>query len=319
VRVAGHAAPLATRASIGIAATRQRNGVTASDLYREADIALYAAKDNGRGRCAAYDEELDSRNGERQSVEASLRAALDRQGVHPLYQPIVALGASAAQDRLVGCEALARLGHDLTAPGPVAFVPVAEETGLIADLDQAVFERAVREVLAPDLARGGRLTVAVNLSPRSLQVPGLADRLAPTLAALGLDGRALRIEITESSLAEPTPTLLGTLAALRGLGAGVGIDDFGTGYSALSYLQRFDLEFLKIDRSFVARVTHDRKARAVIRALVDLAHAHELTVVAEGVETTEQLELIRELGCDKAQGYLLGRPMPASDLLALPS
>ena len=193
---------------------------------------------------------------------------------------------------------------------------MAEETGLVAELDQAVFARAAAEVLAPDLARGGRLTVAVNLSPRSLQVPGLADRLAPTLERLGLDGRALRVEITESCLAEPTPVLLGTLSALRDLGAGVGIDDFGTGYSALSYLQRFELEFLKVDRSFVARLGHDTKARSVVRALIDLAHAHDLVVVAEGVETVEQLEIIRDLGCDKAQGFLLGRPMPAAQLLA---
>jgi diguanylate cyclase (GGDEF)-like protein len=316
VTVRGHAERLHTRASIGIAATSRRQGIDATELYREADVALYAAKDAGRGCIAAYDDELAARSGERTAVEASLRDALARGAVNPLYQPIVALGDSVAHDLLVGCEALARLGPDLDAVSPVAFVPVAEETGLIASLDEAVFTRAAHEVLAVDQARGGGLSVAVNLSPRSLQVPGLADRLAPTLGRLGLDGRQLRIEITESSLAEPTPALLGTLAALRELGAGVGIDDFGTGYSALSYLQRFELEFLKVDRSFVARVTHDIKARAVIRALVDLAHAHDLTVVAEGVETAEQLEMIRELGCDKAQGFLLGRPMTAAQLLA---
>lgn len=314
VRVRSHAAPLESRVSIGIAATRGRPDITASDLYREADIALYAAKDGGRGRCASYDDELDVRNGERLSIEAFLRAALADGGVHPLYQPIVELGATAAHDRLVGCEALARLGHDMTAPGPVAFVPVAEETGLIADLDVAVFRRAAHDVLAAGGDDG--LTLSVNLSPRTLQTAGLTDRLAPTLEGLGAGGRRLRIEITESSLAEPTPTLLGTLASFRALGAHVGIDDFGTGYSALSYLQRFDLDFLKVDRSFVNRVAHDAKARAVIRALVDLAHAHDLTVVAEGVETTEQLEIIRELGCDKAQGYHFGRPMTGERLWA---
>jgi diguanylate cyclase (GGDEF)-like protein len=316
VQVRGHAEPLHTRGSIGIAATSQRRGIDATELYREADVALYAAKDAGRGCIAAYDGELAARSSERTAVEASLRDALAHGAVNPLYQPIIRLGDSVAHDQLVGCEALARLGPDLDAVSPVAFVPVAEETGLIASLDEAVFTRAAHEVLAVDRARGGGLTVAVNLSPRSLQVPGLADRLAPTLGHLGLDGHQLRIEITESSLAEPTPALLGTLASLRELGAGVGIDDFGTGYSALSYLQRFELEFLKVDRSFVARVTHDTKARAVIRALVDLAHAHDLTVVAEGVETSEQLEIIRELGCDKAQGFLLGRPMTAAQLLA---
>jgi diguanylate cyclase (GGDEF)-like protein len=312
VSVAGHAEPLSTRGSIGIAVTGRRTGISATELYREADIALYAAKDAGRGRLAAYDDELAARVDRQHAVEATLRQALDRGDVHPLYQPIIELGATAAADQLVGCEALARLGPDLDAVPPVAFVPVAEEFGLIATLDEAVFARAAREVLAAD----PRLTVAVNLSPRSLQVPDLADRLAPTLDQLGLDGSRLRIEITESSLAEPTPALLGTLAELRDLGASVGIDDFGTGYSALSYLQRFELEFLKVDRSFVSQVTHDAKARAVIRALVDLAHAHDLTVVAEGIETADQLEVIRELGCDKAQGFLLGRPMPADRLLA---
>jgi diguanylate cyclase (GGDEF)-like protein len=312
VPVAGHAEPLSTRGSIGIAMTAGRPGITANELYREADIALYAAKDAGRGRIAAYDEELAARVDRQHAVEATLRQALSRGDVNPLYQPIVALGPAVSDDRLVGCEALARLGPDLDAVPPVAFVPVAEEFGLIASLDETVFARAAHEVLAAD----PRLTVAVNLSPRSLQVPDLAGRLVPTLERLGLDGRRLRIEITESSLAEPTPTLLGTLAELRGLGASLGIDDFGTGYSALSYLQRFDLEFLKVDRSFVSRVTHDAKARAVVQALVDLAHAHDLSVVAEGVETEDQLEVIRELGCDKAQGFLLGRPMPAHQLLA---
>ena len=315
VRLGGQTAEMSTRASVGIAATRGRRGLDANELYREADIALYAAKEAGRGRTAAYDVALEARTGERASVEAALRTALERGAVQPLYQPIIGLGSGPGDDRLVGCEALARLSRDPGAPQPDAFVAVAEDTGLIAALDEAVFSRAVAEVLAPDRARGGALSLAVNLSPRSLQVPGLADRLVPALERWGLDGSALRVEITESSLAEPTPVLLGTLAALRQLGASIGLDDFGTGYSALSYLERFDLEFLKVDRSFVARVGHDAKARAVVRAFVDLAHAHDLFVVAEGVETTEQLEVIRELGCDRAQGFLLGRPMPAADLL----
>ncbi len=315
VRLGDQTAELSTRASVGIAATRGRRGLDANELYREADIALYDAKEAGRGRTAAYDVALEARTGERAAVEVALRTALDHGSVQPLYQPIIGLGDGPADDRLVGCEALARLSRDPAAPQPDAFVAVAEDTGLIAALDEAVFARAVREILAPDRARGGDLSLAVNLSPRSLQVPGLADRLVPALDRLGLDGSPLRIEITESSLAEPTPVLLGTLTALRELGAAVGLDDFGTGYSALSYLQRFELEFLKVDRSFVARVGHDARARAVVRALVDLAHAHDLVVVAEGVETSEQLEIIRELGCDRAQGFLLGRPMPAPDLL----
>jgi diguanylate cyclase (GGDEF)-like protein len=318
VVVPGHAEGLTTRASVGVTATRRRPGVSATDLYREADVALYAAKDSGRGCTAVYDDALAARASERLDVEATLRDALHSGRVRPLYQPVIALGASAAADRLTGCEALARLGPDLGAISPVSFVPVAEETGLIAALDEAVFARAAREVLAPDQARGGVLSVAVNLSPRTLQVPGLVERLVPTLQALGIDGRRLRVEITESCLAEPTPTLMNALAALRDLGAGVGIDDFGTGYSALSYLQRFELEFLKIDRSFVARIGAEPTARAVVRALVELAHAHDLTVVAEGVETPEQLEIVRALGCDMAQGFLLGRPMSAHRLLATP-
>jgi EAL domain-containing protein (putative c-di-GMP-specific phosphodiesterase class I) len=157
-------------------------------------------------------------------------------------------------------------------------------------------------------------SVAVNLSPLSLQVPGIAGRIAGVLRQAGVDGHRLRVEITEGSLAEPTSTLVRNLGQLRELGVKLGLDDFGTGYSALAYLRRFDLDFMKIDRSFVADVTLDHRSAAVVRAVVDLAHAHELDVVAEGIETAEQLESLRAMGCDMVQGYHLGRPMPLDAL-----
>ncbi len=198
---------------------------------------------------------------------------------------------------------------------PVEFIDVAEETGLIVDLDVAVFAEAVRQVATTPPHAGFGL--AVNLSPRSLQVPGLAHRVRGVLGSRVHSGTSLRFEITESCLAEPTSTLVENLRGLRELGGQIGLDDFGTGYSALSYLRRFDLDFMKIDRSFVTDVCSDRRAASIVQAVIELAHAHDLTVVAEGIETAQQLEALRRMRCDMVQGYHLGRPMPVHDLLRL--
>ena len=283
----------------------------ASDLYREADIALYAAKDS-RPRT---DRGVRRRAGgaHRTSgspVEAALRDALSRRRRAPAVPADHRAGATPRpRTGWSGARRWPGSGRTCDAVSPVAFVPVAEETGLIASPGRGgVRARGRARCWRPTGPGAASSRVAVNLSPRSLQVPGLADRLAPTLERLGLDGRpaADRDHREQPGRADPGAARA-RWPSLRGLGARVGIDDFGTGYSALSYLQRFELEFLKVDRSFVARVTHDAKARAVIRALVDLAHAHDLTVVAEGVETAEQLEIIRELGLRQGPG-LPARP-----------
>jgi diguanylate cyclase (GGDEF)-like protein len=305
--------PVDVRVSVGVVVASASGRLTASELYHQADLAAAAAKASGGDDVVVFDGALRARTVTRLEMEDRLRLALSDGSLHPLYQPLVSLGADVASDRVTGCEALARLSRDGRLVPPVEFIDVAEETGLIVDLDVAVFAEAVRQVAATPPHAGFGL--AVNLSPRSLLVPGLADRVRGVLGSRAGSGTALRFEITESSLAEPTSTLVENLRGLRELGGRIGLDDFGTGYSALSYLRRFELDFMKIDRSFVADVCTDRRAASIVRAVIELAHAHDLTVVAEGVETAEQLEALRHMRCDMVQGYHLGRPMPAADLL----
>lgn len=307
--------PVVVRFSVGVVVAASATPLTPSELYHQGDLAAAAAKAGGGDRVTVFDSALRARTVTRLEMEDRLRLALSDGSLQPLYQPLVSLGAHAAADRVTGCEALARLSHGGRIVPPVEFIGVAEETGLIVDLDVAVFAEAVRQVATSPPHEGFGL--AVNLSPRSLQVPGLAERVRGVLGSRAASGTALRFEITESSLAEPTSTLVENLRGLRELGGRIGLDDFGTGYSALSYLRRFDLDFMKIDRSFVSDVCTDRRAASVVRAIIELAHAHDLTVVAEGVETADQLEALRRMRCDMAQGYHLGRPMPAADLMRL--
>ena len=304
--------PVVASISIGVTVVDETSPVGSSELYRQAELSAAAAKVAGGDRVVVFDAELRSRTVTRQDMESRLRTALADNTVLPVYQPIIKLGASVADDRVRGCEALARMTVDGMTIPPLEFVPVAEATGLIVDLDVAVFTHAVEQVLRQPLVPD--INIAVNLSPLSLQVAGLAERIS---AVLGSNGASqLRFEITEGSLAEPTPTLVENLRGLRELGGRIGLDDFGTGYSALSYLRRFDLDFMKIDRSFVADVCRDRRSAAVVRAVIELAHAHDLFVIAEGVETADQLEALRAMQCDLVQGFHLGRPMTVADLAA---
>ncbi|KQX61720.1 bifunctional diguanylate cyclase/phosphodiesterase [Angustibacter sp. Root456] len=305
--------PVVVGFSVGVVVAPASGRLTPSELYHQADLAAAAAKASGGDDVVVFDGALRARTVTRLEMEDRLRLALSDGSLQPLYQPLVSLGADVTGDRVTGCEALARLSRDGRLVPPVEFIDVAEETGLIVDLDVAVFAEAVRQVATTPPHAGFGL--AVNLSPRSLQVPGLADRVRGVLGSRARSGTALRFEITESCLAEPTSTLVENLRGLRELGGRIGLDDFGTGYSALSYLRRFDLDFMKIDRSFVADVCTDRRAASIVQAVIELAHAHDLTVVAEGVETAEQLEALRRMRCDMVQGYHLGRPMPAADLM----
>ncbi|HEX3002954.1 MAG TPA: bifunctional diguanylate cyclase/phosphodiesterase [Angustibacter sp.] len=307
--------PVTVRFSVGVVVASAAGRLTPSELYHQADLAAAAAKAAGGDDVVVFDGALRARTVTRLEMEDRLRLALSDGSLQPLYQPLVSLGADVSRDRVTGCEALARLSRDGRLVPPVEFIDVAEETGLIVDLDVAVFAEAVRQVATTPPHAGFGL--AVNLSPRSLQVPGLAGRVRGVLGSRAGSGTALRFEITESSLAEPTSTLVENLRGLRELGGRIGLDDFGTGYSALSYLRRFELDFMKIDRSFVTDVCADRRAASIVQAVIELAHAHDLTVVAEGVETADQLEALRRMRCDMVQGYHLGRPMPAADLLRL--
>lgn len=298
--------------SVGTVMSTTGVSQTAGELFRQAEIALGYAQAAGGSRVVHFDEVLRTEVDERLDMEGRLRAALDQGHVFAMFQPVLTLGGDRSRDRVTSCEALARMTGPRGLIAPSDFIPVAEETGLIVDVDLAMVAGAASQLLHAPPVSG--LQVAVNFSPRSLQVPGLLDRVAAALGRHGLDARSLRVEITESCLAEPTPVLLNHLGGMREMGARIGLDDFGTGYSALAYLSRFDLDFIKIDRSFVTDISTDARAHAVVRAVVDLAHAHDLTVVAEGVETAEQLETLRSMRCDMVQGFHLGRPMSAPAL-----
>ncbi|MEP6760117.1 MAG: EAL domain-containing protein [Sporichthyaceae bacterium] len=297
--------------SIGISVAESADR-TPSDLYREADLALYRAKDAGRDQYALFDDALRAKAVARLESESLLRRAVTEDLLVPLYQPIIDL----ADGRIVAMEVLARIKDpDRGIVVPEHFIDVAEETGLIVEVDARMFELAVGQFARWSNAEGLSVRrITVNVSARSLEDPSFVDRLRRALSWYGVAGASIRIELTERSLLTTNPAVRDSLCRIGELGMAVGLDDFGTGYSALAYLQRFHLQFLKIDRSFVSRLGQSLRDDAVVGAVIDLAHAHELLVIGEGVETTVQLDRLRAMGCDRAQGYLMGRPM-APDLV----
>ena len=297
--------------SIGISVAESADR-TPSDLYREADLALYRAKDAGRDQYALFDDALRARAVARLESESLLRRAVTEDLLVPLYQPMVDL----EDGRIIGVEVLARIKDpDRGLVVPAHFIDVAEETGLIVEVDARMFELAVGQFARWSTTEGVSLRrMSANVSARSLEDPSFVDRLRRALAWYDVAGSSIRIELTERSLLTTNPAVRDSLRRITDLDIAVGLDDFGTGYSALAYLQRFHLHFLKIDRSFVSRLGQSSRDDAVVAAVIDLAHAHELLVIAEGVETTVQLDRLRSMGCDRAQGYLMGRPM-ASDLV----
>ncbi len=301
--------------SVGVATVEP--GGTSEDLLTRADLALYAAKGVGRDRVVSYDDRLHARTGRRVRAETLLRSALAAaedggpSGLRLVLQPVVQLQDGA----VVSAEALVRLsdgeGADLHTGD---LVEVAEETGLVVRLDRWVMREVLR-LLAADEARQARggpallpARVAVNVSGRSIEDLGFAARVRDLLREHDVAPDRLAVELTETSLLHDSGAVEDAVAALVRLGVPVGLDDFGTGYSALAYLPRFPLTFLKIDMSFVRRLGLERRADAVVAAIVELAHAHDLSVVAEGVETAEQAAALRAMGCEHGQGWLFGRP-----------
>jgi diguanylate cyclase (GGDEF)-like protein/PAS domain S-box-containing protein len=296
---------------ISVATTADRSH---GELFREADLALYRAKDSGRDQYALFDSVLRSRVDARMDAENLLRRALAEGLVTPFFQPLIDMTTG----RIRSAECLARIAlPDGNIVPPADFVEVAEETGLIVELDARMFELGMRQfalwAAQPDLALR---SISTNVSARSLEDTTFVDRMRRAMTWYGVEGSSIRMEITERSLLAPSPVVVESLRRTAELGIDVGLDDFGTGYSALAYLQRFDLAFLKIDRSFVSQLGNKRDD-AVVAAVIDLAHALELRVVAEGVETIEQLDALRAMGCDRAQGFLIGRPLPPEELVAL--
>jgi EAL domain-containing protein (putative c-di-GMP-specific phosphodiesterase class I) len=304
---------LHTSASIGI--VPDISGYSTSEsVLRDADAAMHQAKTAGRGGHRLVDEQIRARARKRLDVETGLREAIEQGQLSVHYQPQFALRSRS----LVGFEALVRWHHPefgLMLPGE--FIPVAEETGLVNPMGAFVLERACRDLARfREHAADDGLSVAVNVSARQLIRGTIVDDVAAALAAAGLAADALCLEITESVLLEGVAPAIRTLGALKTIGVRISIDDFGTGYSSLSYIGKLPIDELKIDRSFVVDL-HDEGGAALVRGIIGLAKALGHHVVAEGIETLQQLELLEAGACDVAQGYLLGRPVPAENILEL--
>jgi diguanylate cyclase (GGDEF)-like protein/PAS domain S-box-containing protein len=305
-------------ASIGIAIARPtgREPVDAELLIRDADAAMYRAKERGRGRCEVFDAEMRARAVRRLETERELRHALDRDELELHYQPVIALGSG----EIVGLEALVRWNHPergLLDPGQ--FVPIAEDSGLIESIGRWVQETACRQALGwHDLRPDERpLDVAVNLSARQVAHRDLAGSVREILARTGLDPVNLRLEVTESVLVEESATAIATLEALSEIGVRLVLDDFGTGYSSLAYLNRFPFHALKIDRSFVETLGVEQEGTAIVEAVIGMARALSLDAIAAGVENEAQLSELRRLGCDYAQGHLFSRPLAPQKVTTL--
>lgn len=286
---------------------------TADEVLRDADIAMYSAKRQGKAKCVLFDTGKRASLLRKSALEADLRNALANDELVLHYQPIVTAGTGVTQN----LEALVRWQHPehgIISPGE--FIPIAEESGLITLLDRWVLQTACRQLATWHKTSPGSagLSLNVNMSSQSFEQPGLPTLVAELLFECGLPASALNLELTETDVAQAKDTFAANIAALRALGLSLHIDDFGTGYSSLAYLQNLPSDTLKIDRSFIARMLTSRESGELVRTIVAMAKNLGLKVVAEGVETRQQLEVLTALGCDYVQGYYLSKPLPASEV-----
>jgi diguanylate cyclase (GGDEF)-like protein len=297
-------------ASIGIAHCFGDGDCAAEDLLRDADAAMYQAKENGRACYEIFGEPTRVRISQRLEMEQGLRQAIDCGDIVVYYQPEIDLSTS----EVVSVEALARWFDPTRGIRvPTEFIPAAEETGLIIPLGRQVLETAC--VDASDFVPDGHSTsVAVNLSARQLLAPQLVDTIRHVLSFSEMPPERLVIEITESVLLTDLAAASTAIGALKDLGLRIAIDDFGTGYSSLLYLKGLPIDYVKIDRAFTSGLGQNDQDQAIVSAIIDMAHAFGLTATAEGVERTEQLTVLRELGCERAQGYFWSPPLPAADM-----
>jgi diguanylate cyclase (GGDEF)-like protein len=293
--------------SIGLAAA-SASGPVAEVLLKNADMALYRAKADGRGTFRVYEVEMDAEFHARRAVEADLRTAVEQRQFEVFYQPLFDLAAN----RIGGYEALVRWRHPARGLIPPAqFIPIAEDMGLIVPIGEWVMRQACRDAAGwPE-----HVKIAVNFSPVQFRGGGVLKMVADALEASGLDPQRLELEITESTLMQDSEKTVAMLHSLRGLGLRTALDDFGTGYSSLSYLRSFPFDKIKIDQCFTREVATRPDCLAIVNSVSELARRLGMTTTAEGVETAEQLRLIRQAGCTEAQGYHFGRPMPLADIL----
>jgi EAL domain-containing protein (putative c-di-GMP-specific phosphodiesterase class I) len=302
-------------ASIGIAVSNAGKE-HADNLLRNADVAMYRAKSEGRARYVLFEPSMHSASLARLELENDLRHALQHGELRVHYQPIVAMGTGKATE----VEALVRWQHPTRGLVlPNEFIPMAEETGLIIPLGMWVLEEACRQVAAwhRHFPTQPLLILSVNLSPRQFQQPSLVADVARALKNSGFPGDCLKLEITEGIIMRDVESTIRTLWELKDLGLQLAIDDFGTGYSSLSYLKRLPLDVLKIDRSFVNGIGHNQEDVAIVHAIMAMAKSLNFKVTGEGIETAEQAALLTEWGCDCGQGYLFSKPLDSDKAGAL--
>ena len=295
-----------TTASLGIALTTDSD-MAPAELMRDADVAMYRAKEGGGNRCEVFDASMHARVMQRMETESALRLALGREELRLVYQPEVSLSTGT----IIAVEALLRWDHpEKGLIPPLEFIPLAEDTGLILPIGAWVIEEACRQAQRwrQQLPDRPPLTMRVNLSPRQLADPKLVEVIGRALADTDTDPSQLDLELTESSIMGEIEWTIVSLSLLKDLGLRLSVDDFGTGHSSLSHLKHFPIDTLKVDRSFVSNLGQTPIDSTIVGSIVELAHALGLSVTAEGVEDQAQLDDLRDLGCDNAQGYHLARP-----------
>ncbi|WP_417682424.1 putative bifunctional diguanylate cyclase/phosphodiesterase [Roseibium sp.] len=295
--------------SIGIAVCTKDCQLRPSLLLNSADLALYKSKQNGRNTYHFFEEEMNTELRRRKSLEAGLRKALTNEDLRLEYQPQVELSTQ----KITGFEALARWRHpDMGEIPPFQFIPIAESSGMMRPLTEWILHKACN-----DAANWGDLKIAVNLAPSLFQQTGLTRIVSTALEESGLPPERLELEITEDNLIGDTERTLTILRELKEMGVQIAMDDFGTGFSSLGYLRQFPFDKIKIDRSFINDIGNEADADAIVRAIISMGHALKMNVIAEGVETLEQANILLAEGCEQVQGFLYGRPMPKRDIETL--
>lgn len=311
VRVGGE--EVFARASVGVLVCSDPD-TGPEDVIRDAETAMRRAQEEGPGGAVLFIPGMQVDAAQKRKIEAELRRGISLGEVVPYFQPIVSLRGM----RIVGAEALARWVHpERGVVSPVDFIPVAEETGLIVELGEAVLAAACARCRSWIVNHASDVSVAVNLSALQFVPERLSAVVASALADSGLEPRHLELEVTESAVMHDPESSLAIMNDVSSYGVRFSMDDFGTGYSSLSYLRRYPFDSIKVDRSFVSDVATDADSAMMVAAIVGLSHGFKASVVAEGVETVEQLDFLRALRCDQVQGFLLGRPMPPDDFAAL--
>lgn len=298
--------------SIGIA-IYPRDGTDFEELLRHSDLAMYEAKASGRNTYRFFDDELNTNIQQNLHLLSNLRLALAQHEFVLHYQPVIDLASGA----LIGAEALVRWNSpSLGLVAPLQFIAAAEKSGLIVDIGQWVMDEACRQMRAWHDAGATGLTIAINLSPVQFRRGNLEELIAQALQRSGLDPTCLELEVTESTLVQDTEKFIQALQRLKALGIRISIDDFGTGYSNLSYLQRFSVDTLKIDQSFVKTLTRNPQNQTLVTAIIQMAKGLNLTTIAEGIEDEATRALLAELNCDQGQGYGFAKPLAPDDFWA---